>query len=146
MISVASGFAGASRRIERLDGTAILAAEVIEIGNVVIRLRHEERHVVLLAERAGSTVDGQGSRKIIQADQADSHIAEDDGDSLRVFVWHQFGVSAFVMCDRLFETVLAVDDVPDVYFQSCPPPYTVFPPQNFSPPVPNPKRRDYTTS
>src|ERR1700674_1223488 len=131
MISVASGFAGAPRRIERLDGTAILAAEVIEISNVVIRLRHEERHVVLRAERTGSPVGGQGPRKIIEADQGDRHIAEHDGDSLRIFVWHQFGVSALVMRDRLFEAVLAVIDVPDVYFQAGQAPWIVQTRKNF---------------
>src|SRR6202521_1241049 len=132
VIGVASDFTSAPRRIERLDGTAVLAAEVIEISNVVIRLRHEERHVALLAERAGSPVGGQGPRKIIQADQADSHIAEDDCDSLRVFVWHQFGVSALVVRDRLFETVLAVIDVSNVYFQTGQAPWIVQTRKNFS--------------
>src|SRR2546429_6806381 len=111
----------------------------MEISNVVIRLRHKERHVVLLAERAGSPVSGHGTRKIIQADQADSHVAEDDGDSLGVFVWHQFSVSALVMRDRLFETVLAVIDVPDVYFQAGQAPLVVQTRKKFSPPPPSPK-------
>src|ERR1700675_1782950 len=140
MISVASGFAGAPRRIERLDGTAVLAAEVIEISNVVIRLRHQKRHVVLLAERTGSPVGGQGPRKIIQADQADRHIAEDHGDSLGVFVWHQFGVSALVMRDGLFETVLAVIDDPYFYFQACQAPGIIETRKNFSRTFCSPKR------
>ncbi len=89
----------------------------MEIGNVVISLRHEKRHVVLLAEGAGSLVGGQGARKIIQTDQADGHIAEDDSHSFGVLVWHQFCVSALVVRDGLFEPVLAVIDVADVDFQ-----------------------------
>src|SRR5258708_592671 len=112
------GFTGAPRGVERLDGAAVLAAKVVEIGNVVIRLGHEKRHVVLLTEGAGPLIRGQGTRKIIQTDQADCHVAEDDGDSFGVFVRHQFGVSALIVRDRFFEPVLAVIDVPDVDFQA----------------------------
>src|SRR6266404_3384969 len=37
VISITGGFAGAPSSIEGLDGTAVLAAEVIEISDVVIR-------------------------------------------------------------------------------------------------------------
>jgi len=36
VISITGGFAGAPSSIEGLDGTAVLAAEVIEISDVVI--------------------------------------------------------------------------------------------------------------
>src|SRR5260370_12988864 len=125
VIGIASGFPGAPGGVECLDGAAVLAAKVVEIGNVVIRLGHEKRHVVLLAEGAGSLISGQGARKIIKTDQADCHVAEDNGDAFGVFVRHQFGVSALVVCDRFFEPVLAVIDVPDVDFQASQAPWIV---------------------
>src|SRR5260370_8590853 len=125
VIGIAGGFTGAPRGVERLDGAAVLAAKVVEIRNVVIRLGHEKRHVVLLAEGAGSLISGKGARKIIQTDQADSHVAEDNGDAFGVFVRHQFGVSALIVRDRFFEPVLAVIDVPDVDFQAGQAPWIV---------------------
>src|SRR5260370_7584029 len=129
VIGIASGFPGAPGGVECLDGAAVLAAKVVEIRNVVIRLGHEKRHVVLLAEGAGSLISGQGARKIIQTDQADSHVAEDNGDAFGVFVRHQFGVSALIVRDRFFEPVLPVLDVPDLDFQPTPPPSTLPTPQ-----------------
>ena len=67
VISVAGDLTGAPSSVERLNPATVLAAQVIQVSNVVIRLGHKQRHVVLLAKCAGSLVGGQSARKIVQA-------------------------------------------------------------------------------
>ncbi len=117
MVGVAGGLAGAPRRVELLDSDAVFAAEIMEVRDVVVGLRHQQRHAVLLAQLASLLVAIQRSGKIIQINQTHRQIAEDGGHCFAVFVGHQADVGALVVCDRFFEPVLAVIDVANVDFQ-----------------------------
>ena len=69
------------------------------------------------AKGAGFLISCQGARKIVQADQTNCHIAEDDRDSLDIFVRQQALVRAFVVSDGFFKSILPVIDVAHVDFQ-----------------------------
>src|SRR5882724_7099924 len=118
MISVAGGLAGAPRRIEHLDGLAIFAPEIVEVSDIVIGLRDQQWHAVLLAQLASLLITIQRPRKIVQIDQAHRQVAEDGGHAFPVFVGHQPNVGTLVMGDRFLESVLTVIDVAYVYFQT----------------------------
>ncbi len=132
VIGIADGFAGAAGGVEGFDGVAVFAAKIVEIGDVVIRLGHEERHVVFVTEGAGTLVGGKGAGKIVEADEADGHVAEDDGDAFRIFVRHQFAVRVFVVRDGFFEPILAVVNVADVDFKAGEAPAIVKARENFA--------------
>src|SRR5207302_4956759 len=117
VVGVASGLTGPSSRVEGFDRAAVFATQVIEVGDVVVSLGDKERHVVLLAKRAGPLVSGQSPWKIVQTNQANRHIAEDHGNSFHVLVRQQPLIGAFVVSDGFFKTILPVIDVADVDFQ-----------------------------
>ena len=125
MISVAGRFASAASGVECLNGAAVLTAQIIEIGNVVIRLCHEKWHVVLFAEGTRPAIGRHSTRKIVEANQADGHVAENDGDSFRVFVRQQARIGTLIVSDRFFKAILTVIDVADVDFQTGQPPGVV---------------------
>jgi len=49
MIGVACHFAGAPRGKKHFDRPAVFAAEVVQVGDVVVGLIAQQRHAVLLA-------------------------------------------------------------------------------------------------
>ncbi len=60
MIGVACYFAGAARGEEHFDGATVFAAEIVEVGDVVVGLVAKERHVVADAEFAGISGSNRG--------------------------------------------------------------------------------------
>ncbi len=70
MIGVTSSLAGAPRRIEHFDGLAIFAPEIVQVSDIVIGLRHQQWHAVLLAQLASLLIAIQRPRKIVQIDEA----------------------------------------------------------------------------
>ena len=69
------------------DCPAIFASEVEEIGHVVVGLRYQERHPVLLADSACTLVRDQRPWKIIQAHQTNRHVAQGHGNTFRILIW-----------------------------------------------------------
>src|SRR6266850_19709 len=117
MIGISSVFAGAPGGVQRLDGAAVFSAQIVEIRDVVVRLRDEQRHIVLLAERTRSLIRRERTRKIVETDQADGHVAEEYSESLGVLVRHQTCIGALVVRDRFLEAVLTVIDIADIDFE-----------------------------
>ena len=86
MIGVAGDFAGAARGEEHFDRATVFAAEIVEIGDVVVGLIAKEGHVVADAEFARFLVAVEGFGEIVEADEAHGHVVEGDGGALPVFV------------------------------------------------------------
>jgi hypothetical protein len=117
MIGVAGDLTGTPRGKQHFDGPAVFAAEIVQVGDVVVGLIAQQRHAVALARFAGFLITLERAGKVIQADQAHRHVAKDDGDALGVFVRQQASVSALVVSDGFLETILAVKDVAEVDFK-----------------------------
>ena len=117
MIRIADGLAGAASRIERLDCAAVFPAQVVQVGNVVVGLRDQQGHAVLFADRAGSPVGGECPGKVVQADEADGHVAENHSHGLVVLVRRKALIGPLVMREGFLESILAVIDVADVDFE-----------------------------
>ena len=76
---------------------------------------------VLFAEGPGAAMGRQGSREIVQADQAHRHVAQRHRDPFDVLVGQQLLVGLFVAAECLREAVLAVIDVSDGDLQASQP-------------------------
>src|SRR5216683_1097083 len=134
MIGVTRHLAGAPRGKKHFDGAAILAAEIVQVGDVVVRLVAQQRHSVPLARFACFPITVQRAGKVIQTDQAHRHVAEDDGNTLRVLIRQQIPVSALVMSDGFIEAILPVKDVAEIDFETCETPRIVETCEDFSGP------------
>ena len=132
VIAIARGFARTPRRVQHFDRLRVFPAQAVEVGDVVVGLRDQQRHVVLLANRARPLVGGEGARKIVEADQAHGHVAEHHGEALRVPVGHQSLVSSLVVRKGFFEAVLAVKNVAGIDFQARKAPGLVEPREDVS--------------
>src|SRR5579863_4554866 len=77
---------------------------------------------MLFTELAGSRIRIQSLGKEIQADVAGRHVAEDSGNSLRIFLRRQSLVGPLIAGKRLLETILPVVNVPQIDFQTSQPP------------------------
>src|SRR5713101_2674335 len=135
MISVTSYLAGAPRGKKQFDCSAVFAAEVVQIGDVVVRLIAQQRHPVPLARFACFLITVQRPGKVIQANQAHRHVAQDDGDTLCVLIWQQAPISTLVMSNSFIETILPVKDITEVDFEACETPGVVEPCEDLFGPI-----------
>src|ERR1700691_3177548 len=103
--------------MQHLDGASILASQKIEIRDVVIGIRDQNRHASLRALLAGNAVKFQSFRKVVQADIAKGKIAENRGQRLPIVMLQQFLVGTLVKCERLGEAIASVVDVAKVDFE-----------------------------
>ena len=71
---------------KHLDGTAKLSPQKIQIGDVVVGIRDQDRHAFLLAVLARDPVELQCLGKIIQADVAQRQVAEHSRQTFCVIV------------------------------------------------------------
>ena len=104
---------------KHLDGTAKLSPQKIQIGDVVVGIRDQDRHAFLLAVLARDPVELQCLGKIIQADIAQRQVAEHSRQTFGIIVPQQFLVGAPVKLHRFGEPILPVVDVPNINFQPC---------------------------
>src|SRR6185437_15258276 len=102
---------------EHLDGTAVLAAQVIEVSDVVVALRDEKRHAMLNAHFARALVSAESAREIIQGNQANGHVVKGHGEAFGVTKRQKHLVGAFIACKTLFKAILPMIDIPDVDFE-----------------------------
>ena len=126
VIGVVYLFCRQARGAQHFDGLAVLAALEMEISNVVVSLGNQQRHSVLCTKPAGLTVGIHRLREGMQADVAGGHVAEDGGDSFRIFLIQQPAISAFIAGLGIVESVLAVVDVADIDIQPGEPPGIAF--------------------
>ena len=122
VIGISASLASASRRKQHLDRTAVFAAEVIQIGDVVVGLIAKPRQVIAYAKLSRLLITLQRSRKFVQADQAHGHVVQRHRHVFPIFVLGKRFVGALVIGDGLLETILPVKDVADVVIQARQPP------------------------
>src|SRR6202795_2351263 len=125
MIGVAGYFAGAARGKKHFDGAAVFASKIVQVGDVVIGLIAQQWHPEALARFASFLITCERPGKVIQADQAHRHVAEDDGYTFCVLIRQQTFISALVLRNSLLEAILAVKDVAKIDIETCETPRVV---------------------
>ena len=85
-------FAGSSIEFDR---SGVLATQIVEVGDVVVRLGDQKVQPVLGAMLTGALVCCESFREFVQADVTDGQVVERHGD-----------VAGFSQCLRLFEGAL----------------------------------------
>src|SRR6266436_208378 len=111
MISIAGYLAGAASSKKHFDGAAVFAAEVVQVGDVVIGLIAPQRHSVAFTEIPRFSITIQRPWKIVQAYEADGHVMEGDGNAFPILILGESFIGDLVMRDGLLEAILAMKDV-----------------------------------
>ena len=114
MVSIANLIAAQSCGAQHVNCAAILTAQKVEIGDVVICLRDEQRHAVLLAMLARMLMGLKRFVKMPETDEANRKIAEHRRDAFAVSVLDHAIVSTAVTCQRICEPVLTMDHIPSI--------------------------------
>src|SRR5580704_2966184 len=115
-MGVAICFAYITGGSKHLDRTAVFAAQIVEIGNVVVALGDKKRHPVLDEHRSSALIGGKRARKVIQGDEAYSHVVKRDSEPFGIAVRQQHLVGAFVTSEALFKSVLPVINISHIDF------------------------------
>jgi len=105
----AYGSARAWRR--RVPTRECIPAQIVKIRDVVVRLRHQQRHLVPRAPRVYPVVGVQRVIEGVHGNLASSHVAERDGDVLRAADIDQLRVGLAVQRQGFLETVEPVENV-----------------------------------
>src|SRR5262249_47322689 len=82
-----------------------------QIGNVIVSLRYQQRHVVRGTKPSRILVCGERLAEFVQADVADGEITEDDRESFSVFAALELAIGALIVLKGFSKAVLAVKDV-----------------------------------
>ncbi len=106
--------AGLARVAQHLDGAAVVAPQVIEPGDVIVGLRNQAGHAVLLAELAGLLVRGQSAGEFIERDLTGRDVAQYRSGGFGVGVQEKLFMGPLVACQGFCEAVLTMVDVADV--------------------------------
>jgi len=118
VICIAAYFASAAGGVEHLNSTAVFAAEVVQVGDVVISLVAQQGHAVSLAQISRLLITIERPGEIIQADEAHRHVVEANGDSFPLPLFGKCLVGPFVVSEGFLKAVLAMKDVAHVVFQA----------------------------
>ena len=118
MVGVARGGAELASGLIEFDGSRVFPPQVVQVGDVIVRLGNQQRHAVLLAIGASFLIGLQGLSELIQADVAHRQVAQRDGDIFRLAPLAEFAVGALVGLERFREAILTVQDIADVQFQA----------------------------
>src|SRR5207302_5592478 len=86
----------------------------VEVGDVVVRLSYQQRHVVRGTKPSRILVGRERLTEFVQADVADGEIAEDYSESLSIFAALKLTIGALIVLERFREAVLPVKDVANV--------------------------------
>ncbi len=105
------------RLLESPQGAGVLAAQVVEIGDVVLDLEGGDGEAVLAEVAARLIIGSGGSLEIVQILVADRQIAQRPADVARLAVELDLFVARLEMLERLGETVLACLDVAEIEVQ-----------------------------
>src|SRR5216683_2424805 len=111
MISIAGYLAGAASSKKHFDGAAVFAAEVVQVGDVVIGLIAQQRHSIAFTQIPRFLVAIQRPRKIVQADEAHGHVMEGDGNAFPILILGESFIGDLVVRDGLLEAILTMKDV-----------------------------------
>src|SRR3569833_3614157 len=111
IVVLAVGFANPAKEIE---GLRELAAQIVQVGDVVVGLGGEQRHAVLLANGAQLPVSTEGARVVIESDLTDGDVVQCYTDCFGVTEGKQLIVSEGVGIESLAKLIAAVVDVRDV--------------------------------
>ena len=114
VIGVAHALAVLPSRAVQLQRPGIFTAQVVQVGDVVVGLRHEERHLVTVAIRPGGVVRLQRAGEIPEIDLTERHVAEHRRDVRRLADRGKLLVRAAIERQRLLEPILPGLDVGDV--------------------------------
>src|SRR5215472_1170669 len=117
MVAVSQRGTEGARLIVEFDGAQIFTAQVMKIGDVVVRFGHNQGKAVFLAVATGEPVRLFRARKIIQADVADRQVPEHRGNIQRLATLQKLAISPLVQLDSFLKPVLPVVDVGDVAVQ-----------------------------
>src|SRR6266849_7493833 len=117
-VHVPADLTGAPSGAEHFDGPAVFAAEIIEIGNVVVGLVAQTWQIVADAKVARFLVAVQRAREIVQVDKAHGHVVQRDGNVLPISEGGERFTGALIVGERLFKTILAMKDVSNVVVQA----------------------------
>src|ERR1700726_2991684 len=117
-VHVATRFAGAPRGEKHFNGSAVFAAEIIEIRNVVVGLVAKARQVMTHAKITSFLVAVQRTREIVQVDQAHGHVVQRDSYVLPISEGRERFIGALILREGLLEAILPVEDVSDVVIQA----------------------------
>src|SRR5882724_10282187 len=135
VVSVADLFRIEASSPHHRDRPAVLPAQVIQIRNVVVGLRYEQRHAVLFAKLARLLIRIERARKLIEADVACGHIAENRRNSLWILLRRQPLVRAFIARQCLSKPVLPEMDIAYVDLETGEPPGVALGGKNLARPV-----------
>src|SRR5258707_1947519 len=111
MISIAGYLAGAASSKKHFDGAAVFAAEVVQVGDVVIGLIAQQRHSIAFTQIPRFLVAVQRPRKIVQADEAHGHVMEGDGYAFPILILGESFIGDLIVRDGLLEPILTMKDV-----------------------------------
>ncbi len=102
---------------QHLDGAPEFTAQKIQVRDVVVGIRDQDRHAFLLTVLASLAMEIESLGEIVQADAAEREVAERSGNALRVVMLDQFLVGTLVEFHCLGKAVLPVIDISDIDFQ-----------------------------
>ena len=100
------------------DGARIFAAEVIQISYVVLDLGQKERRILPRAKLPSFAVRLQRLGELIEADVADSEVAQDNRGIEHLSLFFEYGISTLIKCDGFLKTVLTVKDIANVRIEA----------------------------
>ena len=118
MVGVAQHARALARGLVELEGARVLAAEVMEVGDVVVGLDDEPRQAVRVGEAARLLVQGESAREIVQADLAHGQVAQGHRDVVRLADGGEGGAGPLVEGEGLRELIPPVVEVADVGVQA----------------------------
>ena len=109
--------AGHAHRPQQIERTTVVSAKVVQVGDVVVRLRDEERHALACAVLARPLVGRHCALEVVERGEHDGHVVQNRGDAFHIMEHHQAFVGALVAFERLGHPILAMKDVGDVQIQ-----------------------------
>src|SRR5579859_4484307 len=117
MVTITQSRTERSRLVIELDGPQVLAAEIVQVSDVVIGLCNQQRKPVLQAMLAGQTVGFFRAVEIVQAVIANGQVPEHGSDVQRLAILQELLIGGLIDLDSLLETVLAEINIGDVAVQ-----------------------------
>ena len=85
-VGVGDFLGGRAGAREHFDGLAIIAAEIVEIGDVVIGDQVDERQIAGLQQHLGALIGFESTREIVHADETHGNVIERNGQFFGVSV------------------------------------------------------------
>src|SRR5690349_8682924 len=117
MVGVAGTGAKDSCLRIKVDGSIVVPLEIVEVGDVVIRLNRQQLQMPLLRVSPQSPVSVEGAREVAQTDITNSEVIQENGKIICRFEPLKRLLTALVEHESFFEAVLTMQDVPQIGVQ-----------------------------